>query len=103
MDAASGGFTKVRERLGTLLSKSDEDEEVDVDVDVAVAVDVDVLEGQVRGDLPSTLSRSDWEAIAKGFKTQRAAREHTGYDAKTISKYFEQHNIANPWKKSRGV
>lgn len=88
-DAASGGFTKIRERLLKAMRDSGHRED-----------DADVIDAQPTLAAPSKLSRADWEAVAK-HPTQRAAIEVTGFDPKTIAKYLKQHRIQNPWKAER--
>ncbi len=48
---------------------------------------------------PGSLTREEWQELARKYPTQASAVDATGYDPKTIAKYFKQHNIANPWRR----
>jgi DNA-binding NtrC family response regulator len=85
-DAKAGGFTKIRERVVKLLQESNDsprEETIDAPPEARPA---------------GRLGRADWQRIARDFATQRAAVQATGYDPKTIAKYFQKHRIRHPWK-----
>lgn len=50
---------------------------------------------------PAALQREDWGKIASEHKTQTEATDATGYDAKTIKKYLQKHQIPNPWTRTQ--
>lgn len=83
-DAKAGGFAKIRERIAKLMKEANDTKE-------------DVIDMPTERLPASRLVRADWRRIAE-FTTQREAVEETGYDPKTITKYFTQHGIRNPWK-----
>jgi DNA-binding NtrC family response regulator len=85
-DAKVGGFAKIRERVVTLLRESNDSQPEEI------------VEVPAETQPPARLSRADWQRIAEEFPTQRAAVTATGYDPKTIAKYFRKHRIRNPWK-----
>lgn len=89
-DAATGGFDKLRERFLRFLRDSKDE-----------GSEAKVIEMSAELRSPGKLSRADWETIASAFPTQRAAVDATGFDPKTITKYLQQHGIANPWKAER--
>lgn len=88
-DARAGGLDRVRKGLARWFRESSEESEPEIEV-------------MDESPLPGRLTRKNWQSIASRFPTQREAVEETGYDPKTIDKYFREHKITNPWRlKSR--
>lgn len=46
-----------------------------------------------------SLTREDWQRIARTYPTQASVVDATGYDPKTIAKYLKQYGISNPWRR----
>lgn len=89
-DAAAGGFAQIRDRVLRSIRESSDDEPV-------------TIEAQTESRPPAKLTRDEWAAVANTYRTQRAAVDATGFDPKTITKYFHLHGIANPWGAERPV
>jgi hypothetical protein len=85
-DASSGGFARLRERAVAALKGSNDEERAGAN------------DAKADAPPPARLTREDWLRISQKFSTQRAAVTATGYDPKTLAKYFRRHRIRNPWK-----
>jgi transcriptional regulator with AAA-type ATPase domain len=90
VDAAAGGFSRLRERFLRFVRESSDDESK-------------IIEAASALRSPGKLSRDEWVAMTQSYPTQRAASDATGFDPKTITKYLQQHDIPNPWKAERAA
>lgn len=87
-DAAAGGFDKIREKIVQFFRDDD-------------AAENTVVDAPTHSRSPGKLTQEEWVGIAEKYATQRAAVEATGFDPKTIAKYFRHHGVRNPWASER--